>query len=85
MAESFRGTAHRPVRRECLDHVRVFSERHLRRLLTRYFTYYHSTRTHLGLDKDAADVRPIESPATGTVVQIPDVGDRHHRRVRRAA
>jgi putative transposase len=35
------------IRRECLDHVVVFGERHLRRLLTAYFAYYHQARTHL--------------------------------------
>jgi len=46
------------IRRECLDHVLVLNERHLRRILTRYVTYYHHARTHLSLDKDAPDVRP---------------------------
>jgi hypothetical protein len=50
------------ILRECLDHVLVLSERHLRRLLTRYFAYYHRARTHLALDKDAPDKRPIEPP-----------------------
>src|SRR5947209_8686350 len=50
------------VRRECLDHVLVLSERHLRRVLTRYFAYYHRTRTHLALEKDAPDMRPVQRP-----------------------
>jgi putative transposase len=73
------------VRRECLDHVLVLSERHLRRVLTRYFAYYHGARTHLSLEKDAPDARPIERPAMGKVVPIPEVGGLHHRYVRRAA
>ena len=73
------------IRRECLDHVLVLSERHLRRILTRYFAYYHRARTHLSLQKDAPDVRPIERPEMGKVVQIPEVGGLHHRYVRRAA
>src|SRR5437667_5636832 len=73
------------IRRECLDHVLVLSERHLRRILTHYFTYYHRARTRLALDKDAPDGRPIEGPAIGKVVQIPEVGGLHHRYVRRAA
>jgi putative transposase len=73
------------VRRECLDHVLVLSEPHLRRVLTRYFAYYHRARTHLALDKDAPDRRPIEEPARGSVVAIPEVGGLHHRYVRRAA
>lgn len=41
------------LRRECLDHVIVFGDRHLRRILTEYLTYYHESRTHLVLAKDA--------------------------------
>jgi putative transposase len=73
------------IRRECLDHVLVLSERHLRRILTRYFVYYHRARTHLALDKDAPDRRPIEPPELSRIIQIPEVGGLHHRYVRRAA
>ena len=41
------------IRRDCLDHVLIFGERHLRRILTLYSLYYNETRTHLGLRKDA--------------------------------
>src|SRR5207344_1138606 len=40
----------------------------------RYFAYYHQARTHLALDKDAPDLRPIELPAAGTIVEVPEVG-----------
>jgi len=73
------------IRRECLDHVLVLSERHLHRILARYFTYYHRARTHLSLEKDAPDGRPIERPEAGTILQIPEVGGLHHQYVRRAA
>jgi putative transposase len=73
------------IRRECLNHVLVLSERHLRRILTRYFAYYHRARTHLSLEKDAPDGRPIEPPEMGKVVQMSEVGGLHHRYVRRAA
>jgi transposase InsO family protein len=73
------------IRRECLNHVLVLSERHLRRILTRYFAYYHQTRTHLALDKDAPDLRPIQLPAAGKIVQRPEVGGLHHRYIRQAA
>jgi hypothetical protein len=63
--------------------VLVLGERHLRRILARYFDYYHRAGTHLALDKDAPDVRPVELP--GRIVQIPEVGGLHHRYVRRAA
>jgi putative transposase len=66
-------------------HFLVLSERHLRRILTRYFAYYHRARTHLSLDKDAPDRRPVEPPEFGMVLQIPEVGGLHHRYVRRAA
>jgi putative transposase len=68
-----------------LDHVLVLSERHLCRILARYFSYYHGARTHLALQKDAPDGRPIERPEVGTVVQSPEVGGLHHRYGRQAA
>jgi putative transposase len=73
------------IRRECLDHALVLSERHLHRILTRYFAYYHGARTHLGLQKDAPDGRPVERPEVGRVVALPEVGGLHHRYVRQAA
>jgi putative transposase len=73
------------IRRECLNHVLVLDERHLRRTLARYFSYYHQARTHLALDKDAPDIRPIALPAAGKIVQLPEVGGLHHRYVRQAA
>jgi len=73
------------VRRECLDHVLVLSERHLRRILTRYFVYYHRARTHLSLEKDAPDMRPIQRPEVGAIVVTPEVGGLHHRYARQAA
>jgi putative transposase len=73
------------IRRECLDHVVVLGERHLRRTLTAYVAYYHRARTHLALDKDAPDVRPIELPEAGRILPIPEVGGLHHRYIRQAA
>lgn len=73
------------IRRECLNHVLVLGERHLRCILTRYLAYYHQARTHLALDKDAPDLRPIELPVTGKIVHLPEVGGLHHRYVRQAA
>jgi putative transposase len=73
------------VRRECLDHIVVLSERHLRHTLTAYFAYYQRARTHLSLDKDAPDGRPIAPPELGAALPIPDVGGLHHRYVRQAA
>src|SRR5258707_89048 len=48
------------IRRECLDHVVVFSERHLRHLLLSYMKYYNEARTHLSLEKDAPVSRAVD-------------------------
>ncbi len=71
------------IRRECLDHVVVLNRRHLRRLLKSYFAYYHRSRTHLALGKDAPD-RGALMP-NGEIIAIPKVGGLHHRYERRAA
>jgi putative transposase len=73
------------IRRECLDHVIVLNQAHLRRILTIYSQYYHRTRTHLGLAKDAPDPRPVSATSTGTIIAIPEVGGLHHRYERQAA
>jgi transposase InsO family protein len=71
------------IRREFLDHVVVLNERHLRRLLRSYFSYYQRSRTHLALAKDAPESRAVMSQ--GTIISIPQVGGLHHRYERRAA
>jgi hypothetical protein len=73
------------IRRECLDHVIVLNEAHLRRVLTIYSLYYHRSRTHLGLEKDTPDQRPVSGISTGAIIAIPEVGGLHHRYERRAA
>ena len=73
------------MRRECLDHVIVLSERHLLRVLRRYLAYYHASRTHLSLDKDAPTPRRIQHTTEGRVVEFTEVGGLHHRYERRAA
>ena len=55
------------LRRECLDHVIVFDERHLRRILSSYLEYYHAVRPHLSLDRNAPFPREVESPELGPV------------------
>ena len=72
------------IRRECLNHVIIINERHLRRQLKSYSTYYHEARTHLSLDKQSPVPRSIEPPEQGMVVAIPHVGGLHHE-YRRAA
>jgi putative transposase len=66
------------IRRECLDHVMVLHERHLRRLLTSYFSYYHAWRTHRALDMDAPIPRPVQPSELGSVQEVPEVGGLHH-------
>jgi len=72
------------IRRELLDHVIVLNEGHLRRRLHSYFRYYHGSRTHLALEKDAPEPRAVELPEHGSIVALPQVGGLHHRYVRRA-
>ena len=72
------------IRRECLDHVIVVNEIGLSRILTQYFAYYHQSRTHLSLAKDAPQPRLVAPPTLGPVVAIPQVGGLHHRYARRA-
>ena len=67
------------IRRECLDHCIVLGERHLRRILTSYFSYYHLSRTHLSLDRNAPEPREVEPPAKGKIISISQVGGLHHR------
>lgn len=72
------------VRRDCLDHVIVLNERHLKRLLRAYFSYYHAARTHLALDKQCPEPRQVQSPERGQVIAFPHIGGLHHA-YRRAA
>jgi transposase InsO family protein len=73
------------MRRGCLDHVIVFNEQHLRRILREYFNYYHTCRTHLSLNKDPPETRVVEPLELGNVAAFPCVGGLHHRYTRIAA
>src|SRR5713226_1986324 len=73
------------IRRELLDHVIVLNEAHLRRRLRSYLRYYHGSRTHLSLAKDAPESRAVEQPELGRIVALPQVGGLHHRYTRCAA
>ena len=73
------------IRRECLDHMVVFNESSLSRHLQAFIRYYHWTRTHLALQKDAPDPRSVQSANAGRIISIPEVGGLHHRYERRAA
>ena len=73
------------IRRECLDHVIVWNETSLRRILRSYFHYYQTSRTHLALAKDTPLSRGVDRPENGRIVAIAQVGGLHHRYERRAA
>jgi len=73
------------IRRECLDHVVIFSEAALYRQVKSFVEYYHRSRTHLSLSKDSSESRAVQSPQLGRIVGIPLVGGLHHRYERRAA
>jgi putative transposase len=62
------------VRRECLDHVIVFSATGLQRLLHLYCDYYEGSRTHLSLAQDTPIPRAVAPPTEGRIVAIPQVG-----------
>jgi transposase InsO family protein len=64
------------IRRECVDHIIVLGEAHLRRILKSYARYYNETRTHLALDKDAPVSRPVQR--TGVVRSLAMTGLHHH-------
>ena len=51
MAEWHCGAPIGTLRRECLDHMAICGEAHLRRILSSYAGYYNETRTHLALQK----------------------------------
>jgi transposase InsO family protein len=70
------------IRRECLDHVLVLGEGHLRRILRAYADYYNRVRTHLALGKDTPLGRPAQ--ATGSIITIPFLGGLHHQYARTA-
>jgi transposase InsO family protein len=72
---------HGSIRRECTDHVIIFGERHLRRILGSYFKYYHEDRKHLGLGKETPMGRVVSNRASPSsrLIQLPRVGGLHHR------
>jgi Integrase core domain len=65
------------IRRECLDHVIVFGEAHLRRILGKYAAYYNESRIHRPLNKDAPLHRAIER--VGAITSRPVLGGLHHQ------
>jgi transposase InsO family protein len=68
------------IRRECVDHIVIFGERHLRHMLLSYMSYYNETRTHLSLDKDSPLSRTVER--AGGILCRPVLGGLHHKYLR---
>ncbi len=68
------------IRRECVDHIVVLGQAHLRRILRCYARYYNDIRTHRSLDKDAPVSRPVQR--TGIISSRPILGGLHHHYVR---
>jgi len=71
------------IKRECLDHLIILNESHLRNILSEYFSYYNKYRTHLGIDKDSPEGRQIQSE--GTIYKVPAVNGLHNVYFRKAA
>jgi transposase InsO family protein len=68
------------IRRECLDHLIILSEAHLRRILQTYTGYYNKIRTHRSLDEDAPAFRAVQR--VGNVASHAILGGLHHHYVR---
>ena len=68
------------IRRECVDHIVVLGEAHLRRILKSYARYYNEMRTHRSLDKDAPISRPVQR--VGSIISRALLGGLHHHYVR---
>ncbi len=68
------------IRRECVDHLVVLGEAHLRRILRTYASYYNNIRTHWSLNKDAPVSRPVQR--TGNIKSHALLGGLHHHYVR---
>ena len=74
------------IRRECLNHMIIVGERHLRRILRSYVDYYNHNRTHYSLNQDSPVPRPVQSISDGRKIDaIPQVGGLHHLYKRRVA
>jgi len=72
------------IRRECLDHMIILDECHLRRVMKEYVEYYNGSRAHQSLAGNSPVPRGVEQPSMGDVVTIPFLGGLHHRYARAA-
>ena len=69
------------VRRECLDHILVLGEAHLRRVLREYVAYFNQDRPHQGLRQHIpgdATASPVRAGGAGNVRAFPVLGGLHH-------
>ena len=73
------------IRRECLDHLVILGEQHLRRTVRSYSNYYNRFRTHLSLEKDSPKGRLVQFPDQGIIRSRRHCGGLHHVYFRRAA
>ncbi len=74
----------RSVREECLDHLLILNERHLRRVLTEYLAYFNHVRPHQGIGQQCL-VAPVPYPAQGPVHRRDMLGGIVHEYCRQAA
>jgi transposase InsO family protein len=68
------------IRRECVDHIIVLGEVHLRQILKNYAAYYNGVRTHRSLNKDASISRPVQR--SGVISSHAVLAGLHHHYVR---
>ena len=69
------------VRRECLDHILLMSEQHVRRVLKEYVTYFNGSRPHQGINQRVSEREERPGPAigsSGTIMVFPVLGGPHH-------
>jgi transposase InsO family protein len=71
------------IKRECLDHIIILNESHLRNILSEYFSYYNKYRTHLGINKDLPEGRHVQT--AGKIDRIPVVNGLHYVYFRKPA
>ena len=73
------------IRHDALDHMIILNEDHLRRIMPSFLDYYHTSRTHMSLDRDSPESRGVQKAEEGTIISFPQVGGLHHRYERRKA
>ena len=73
------------LRRECLDYMLILSERHLRRIVTEYVTYFNQARPHQGIHQRIPCAPQLPDHPDGEIVGVPVLGGLHHDYQRQAA